>query len=135
MSSLQEENHLKVLRLLIQNPQLNQRELATSLGISLGKANYCLQALIGKGLVKIQNFRSSGNKLAYAYLLTPLGIAEKTNLAARFLKYKLAEYERLNLEIQLLKNEVSDGECGSLNTYVGCILDRSSVDSSEAKHA
>lgn len=85
---------------------MNQRDLADSLGVSLGKVNYCIKALIDKGLIKIQNFRSSNNKLAYAYLLTPLGITEKANLTGRFLKYKLAEYERLNAEIQLLKREI-----------------------------
>lgn len=85
---------------------MNQRDLADSMGVSLGKVNYCIKALLDKGLIKIQNFRSSRNKLAYAYLLTPLGIAEKANLTGRFLKYKLAEYERLHAEIQLLKSEI-----------------------------
>lgn len=135
MSSLQEENHLKVLRLLIENPQLNQRELAGVLGVSLGKANYCLKALVGKGLVKIHNFRSSENKLAYAYLLTPLGIAEKANLTARFLAYKLAEYERLNLEIQLLKSEVSDAQRNGLPNHSGAGLDQDFTELSKGKHA
>ena len=75
--SLQEENHLKVLRLLEVNPQLSQRDLADALGISLGKTNYCLKALLGKGFIKMQSFNKSQNKLAYAYLLTPMGITEK----------------------------------------------------------
>ncbi|MEI6300059.1 MAG: MarR family EPS-associated transcriptional regulator [Betaproteobacteria bacterium] len=108
MSSLQEENHLKVLRLLVDNPRLNQRDLADALGVSLGKTNYCLKALVDKGLIKIQNFRSSQNKLAYAYLLTPLGIAEKANLTTHFLKRKVAEYESLKHEIEMLKQEAVD---------------------------
>ncbi len=106
MSTLQEENHLKVMRLLVENPRLSQRELAEALGVSLGKTNYCLKALMDKGLIKVQNFRSNQNKLAYAYLLTPLGIAEKTKLTAHFLRRKIAEYEGLNREIELLKREV-----------------------------
>lgn len=85
---------------------MNQRDLADALGISLGKTNYCIKALVEKGLIKVQNFRNSQNKLAYAYLLTPLGIAEKAHLTARFLRRKLAEYESLNREIELLKREV-----------------------------
>ncbi|MES2361142.1 MAG: MarR family EPS-associated transcriptional regulator [Pseudomonadota bacterium] len=108
MSSLQDENYLKVLRLLVENPHLNQRELADALGVSLGKTNYCIKALLEKGLIKMQNFRNSQNKLAYAYLLTPLGIAEKANLTARFLRRKLTEYESLNREIELLKREVGE---------------------------
>lgn len=93
---------------------MNQRDLADSLGMSLGKANYCIKALLDKGLIKIQNFRSSRNKLAYAYLLTPLGITEKANLTGRFLKYKLAEYERLHVEIQLLKREIDSTKIANL---------------------
>lgn len=83
-SSLQEENHLKVLRLLAVNPHMNQRSLANALGVSLGKANYCLNALLDKGFIKMESFRKSSNKLAYAYLLTPVGIAEKAGLTVRF---------------------------------------------------
>ena len=106
-TSLQEENHLKVLRLLEANPQLSQRELADALGVSLGKTNYCLKALLGKGFVKMQSFQKSQNKLAYAYLLTPDGIAEKAGLTARFLARKVAEYESLTLEIEALKSEMN----------------------------
>jgi EPS-associated MarR family transcriptional regulator len=105
-----EESHLQVLRLLQTNPRVNQRGLADALGISLGKTNYCLKALMSKGLIKVQNFRSSDNKLAYAYLLTPAGIAEKANLTARFLKRKVSEYEALNQEIQQLKRELESAE-------------------------
>jgi EPS-associated MarR family transcriptional regulator len=105
--SLQEENHLKVLRLLEANPQLSQRDLAEALGISLGKTNYCLQALLGMGFVKMQKFQKSQNKSAYAYLLTPTGIAEKAGLTVRFLARKVAEFKSLTLEIEALKSEVS----------------------------
>jgi EPS-associated MarR family transcriptional regulator len=105
--SLQEENHLKVLRLLEANPQLSQRDLAEALGISLGKTNYCLQALLGMGFVKMQKFQKSQNKSAYAYLLTPTGIAEKAGLTVRFLARKVAEFKSLTLEIEALKSEVN----------------------------
>ncbi len=104
--SLQEENHLKVLRLLEANPQLSQRDLADALAVSLGKTNYCIQALLGKGLIKMESFRKSQNKLAYAYLLTPTGVAEKAGLNARFLARKVAEYENLRHEIEALKSEI-----------------------------
>jgi EPS-associated MarR family transcriptional regulator len=105
--SLQEENHLKVLRLLQANPRLSQRDLADALGVSLGKTNYCLKALLGKGFIKMQSFNKSQNKLAYAYLLTPTGITEKAGLTVRFLARKIAEFESLTLEIEALKSEVN----------------------------
>jgi EPS-associated MarR family transcriptional regulator len=103
-----EESYLQVLRLLQTNPRVNQRGLADALGISLGKTNYCLKALMSKGLIKVQNFRSSDNKLAYAYLLTPSGVAEKSKLTTEFLKRKLAEYEALQTEIEQLKTEIDN---------------------------
>lgn len=109
-SPLQEENHLKVLRLLEANPHMNQRDLADALGVSLGKTNYCLKALLGKGFIKMQSFRKSQRKLAYAYLLTPVGIAEKASLTARFLERKIAEYEGLKVEIEALKFEVDEAQ-------------------------
>ena len=99
----QEDTKYRVLRLLQDNPNLSQRELASSLGISLGGLNYCLQALLGKGLIKVQNFQSSKRKLAYAYLLTPSGMAEKAVLTSRFLKRKMVEYESLKAEIASLQ--------------------------------
>lgn len=92
------------------NPRIKQRELAKSLGVSLGKTNYCLKALLNKGLIKTQNFRSNSNKLAYAYLLTPLGIAEKAKLTSHFLKLKVAEYDALWAEIEMLRQEVAQLE-------------------------
>ncbi len=88
------------------NPDLTQRELAEKLGISVGGLNYCLNALIDKGLVKMQNFSNSKNKFKYVYLLTPKGMAEKVALTNRFLSRKMEEYEALKLEIEALKSEV-----------------------------
>ena len=94
-----------LLKTLESNPGLSQRDLAKHLGISLGKVNFCLNALIEKGCLKVNNFRNSENKLAYAYLLTPHGIEEKSRITVRFLKYKLQEYEQLRAEIKELKRE------------------------------
>ena len=100
-----DERYLRALRLLEQNPEMTQRELAEALGVSLGATNYCLQALVGKGWVKFENFQKNPRKLGYLYLLTPAGIAAKAHLTAKFLKYKLAEYEVLRAEIADLKAE------------------------------
>ena len=94
------------MRTLQENPDLTQRELAEKLGMSVGGLNYCLNALIDKGLVKMQNFSSSKNKFKYVYLLTPMGITEKVALTTRFLSRKMDEYEALKLEIEALKCEV-----------------------------
>ena len=104
-----EETHYKVLRILEQNPQVSQRELARELGVSLGKANYCLKALVEKGLVKASNFKNSANKLAYFYVLTPSGIEAKTKISVRFLQRKIEEYEALGAEIEQLKKEQENG--------------------------
>ena len=96
----------KVIKLIEQDPEISQRELSRELGVSLGKVNYCLRALIDKGWVKARNFRNSSNKLAYRYILTPNGLQQKTVVATNFLKRKLAEYESLQLEIETLRNEV-----------------------------
>lgn len=95
-----------LLKTLEDNPSLSQRDLAKRLGISLGKVNYCLNALVEKGCLKVNNFRNSDNKLAYAYLLTPNGVEEKARITVQFLKYKLQEYERLCTEIEELRREV-----------------------------
>lgn len=104
----QTDAHFRMLRLLEQQPDITQREIAKNLGISLGGVNYSLRALVDRGLVKIQNFQNSKNKIGYAYFLTPKGIAEKGALTAVFLKVKLEEYENLEREIESLKSEVSD---------------------------
>ncbi|MEQ9393701.1 MarR family EPS-associated transcriptional regulator [Haliea sp.] len=100
------EQHLKVLRLLQDNPDITQRQMAQQLGISLGGMNYCLKALVEKGWVKVDNFSRNPNKLKYSYLLTPRGVKAKTTLTARFLKRKLVEYEALRTEIETLRTEV-----------------------------
>ena len=96
------ETHLKILRLLENNPQMTQRELSNKLGVSLGKVNFCLKALKEKGFIKWQSFISNPDKLTYTYLLTPAGIVEKTKLTTYFLKVKQAEYDALKLEIDSL---------------------------------
>jgi EPS-associated MarR family transcriptional regulator len=108
----QEDTNFRILRKLSENPTLTQRELAQSLGLSLGGLNYCLQALLNKGVVKMHNFQNSQNKVAYAYLLTPSGIAEKAALTGRFLKRKLEEYEALRAEIETLQQETQCREGG-----------------------
>lgn len=106
MSQINQEIHLKLLRYLEEHPQVSQRELAEHLGVSLGKANYCVKALIDRGLVKARNFKNSANKRAYLYLLTPKGIEEKARISVRFLQYKMDEYEALRAEIEQLRNEL-----------------------------
>ena len=108
---MSDEIHYKILNSLQDNPRISQRDLARELGVSLGKANYCLRALIGRGWVKARNFQKSDNKKAYAYLLTPKGIEEKTRVTLRFLKYKINEYENLKREISILQQEI-DSQAG-----------------------
>ena len=101
-----DEFHYRLIRLIESRPDLTQRELARELGVSLGKTNYCIKALIDKGWIKTRNFRNSSNKLAYAYILTPQGMARKWSLTQRFLKRKQEEYERLRHEIEQLSDEL-----------------------------
>jgi EPS-associated MarR family transcriptional regulator len=107
-SQLQEDTHFRVLRLLQANPDITQRALAQSLGVSVGGLNYCLKAFMEKGWVKMQNFSASNNKLGYAYMLTPAGLTEKARLTGRFLQRKQAEYEALKKEIDALSSEATD---------------------------
>jgi len=102
---LDENTNYGLLKTLEENPGLSQRDMAKRLGVSLGKINFCLNALVAKGLLKVNNFRNSDNKLAYAYLLTPHGVEEKARMTVRFLKYKMQEYEQLRTEIEALKRE------------------------------
>ena len=102
---LSDESQYRLMRLLEDNPEASQREIAEALGISLGKVNYCLKALTDKGFVKLRNFASSRHKLRYAYILTPTGMREKAAVTRRFLKRKLAEHEQLQREIEELKRE------------------------------
>jgi len=105
-AKLQEDTNFRLMQLLHDNPRMSQREMAKALGVSFGGINYCLNALIEKGLVKIHNFSKNQNKFGYAYLLTPTGISEKAILTSSFLKRKLQEYEALSAEINALKLEI-----------------------------
>jgi len=109
-TGVRDELRLRVLRALEVNPELSQRQLAAKLGVSLGGVNYALKALIERGFVKADNFRKSGRKVAYLYVLTPKGVAEKAFLAAAFLGRKIEEYEVLKREIKALKGEVGSGD-------------------------
>ncbi len=104
--NLKEDTSFRVMRILQQQPDITQRELAAKLGISLGGINYCMRALAGKGLIKMVNFANSKNKFGYVYVLTPSGWAEKVALTSRFLKLKMKEHEALNAEIEALKSEM-----------------------------
>jgi len=101
------EIHFKVMRLLQDKPNMSQRQMAKVLGLSLGKTNFCVQALLKKGWLKLQNFSGNTNKQAYAYLLTPEGIASKAELTYRFLQRNQQEYALLKAEIETLQREVS----------------------------
>lgn len=103
---LGDEVHYKLMRLLEANPELSQRDVARELGISLGKVNFCLRALVQKGLIKAKRFKNSQNKVAYMYLLTPRGIEEKTKLTMWFLRSKTREYKALRDEIEQMRREV-----------------------------
>ena len=100
--------HFRVLRLLAEQPDASQRQLAKALGISLGKTNYCVQALLQNGWLKANNFANNRHKCVYRYLLTPSGLEAKARLTARFLQRKPAEYEALKQEIAQLRAEVSE---------------------------
>ena len=100
-----DNTNYSLLKTLENNPSLSQRDLAKRLGVSLGKVNFCLNALVAKGCLKVNNFRNSDNKLAYAYMLTPHGVDEKARMTVRFLKYKMLEYELLRKEIADLKRD------------------------------
>lgn len=103
---LDDEYRYKILKTLQQDPNMSQRDLAKRLDISLGKTNFCIKALIEKGLIKADNFKNSTNKTGYLYLLTPKGIEERVTLTQRFLQRKITEYEDLEKEIEQLRQEV-----------------------------
>ena len=114
---MEDEIQYKLLKALEENPDVTQRELASILGVSLGKANYCLRAVIAKGWVKADNFRRNPNKMGYVYLLTPKGIEEKARMTLRFLRHKLHEFDVLKAEIERLQLEVASrgaGEAGGV---------------------
>ena len=101
-----EAAHYRVLRLIGEQPEISQRELARSLGVSLGKTHYLMKALLEKGRVKADNFLRSDNKLAYAYLLTPSGASAKIRLTKAFLARKEEEFEQLHRDIDALRREL-----------------------------
>ena len=104
------QDHFELLRKIEKKPDSTQRELAEDLGFSLGKLNYCLKALRGKGLIKIENFKKNPKKINYIYVLTPKGITEKTKLTVNFMKRKMKEYDELKSELK--------------KQYVDCIQNR-----------
>ena len=120
----------ELLRQLTQQPAASQRSLAANLGVSVGKINYCLGALVAKGLVKANNFRRSDNKLAYAYVLTPAGIEEKTVLAKAFLQRKVSEFEQIQREIDALRIETREARTEPPPANNGIDLDPTSTASS-----
>ncbi len=104
---LTDEYRYRILKMLEADPHASQRRIADELGISLGRVNYCLQKLIEKGLVKVNNFRNSDRKRAYLYLLTPKGMEERARVTMRFLQVKLSEYEILKRELEELEREAA----------------------------
>ena len=102
-----DEINYRILKLLEAKPDISQRDMAKNLGVSLGKTNYCLKAMLEKGWIKAKNFKNSHNKIAYSYLLTPKGIENKTKITIRFLKRKMREYDVLKCEIERLQQELS----------------------------
>jgi len=111
-NKMQEDTHFRVLRVLQENPEMSQRELAAAVGVSVGGMHYVLNALIEKGLVKLGNFTAAEDKRRYAYILTAKGMAEKVALTRSFLVRKIDEYEALKVEIEVLKSEI-DGAAPS----------------------
>src|SRR6266566_3749408 len=103
---ISDEIRYRILSYLNEHPEASQRDVAKALGVSVGKVNYCLRALIEKGLLKMRNFRNSKNKRAYTYILTPKGIEEKVNVTLRFLRRKMEEYNALSTEIERLNREL-----------------------------
>jgi EPS-associated MarR family transcriptional regulator len=114
-SKIQEDTHFRVLRLLQENPEMSQRELAASVGVSVGGMHYVLNALIDRGLVKLGNFTAAEDKRRYAYILTPKGVAEKAVVTRRFLARKMEEYEALRAEIENLKSDIEGFVAQSLD--------------------
>lgn len=113
MPGLTDPQRLELLKLLQDQPQMSQRDLAQAMGVSLGKANYCLKALMEKGLVKLERFRASPDKRQYAYLLTPAGLREKTRITLEFLRNKVSEYEALEKEIEQLRGDLENRRIAS----------------------
>ena len=106
MMKLDDATLYRLLKLIAEHPEHTQRDLAVAMGVSVGKTNFCIKALISKGLVKAENFRRNRDKGAYAYLLTPKGIEDKAIFTIRFLQHKMAEYDVLKMEIASLRTEL-----------------------------
>ena len=126
-SKIQEDTKFRVLRILQERPDVTQREIARLLGVSTSGLNYCLNALIDKGWVKVHNFSESKNKFGYVYLLTPSGIAEKAAITGRFLRRKLQEYEELRAEIESLNTEVFEASEASEASEVSSLANKISA--------
>jgi EPS-associated MarR family transcriptional regulator len=109
-----EDAHFRILRLLHDNPEMSQRDLARAVGVSTGGVHYVLNALIEKGLIKLRNFTAAEEKRRYAYVLTPKGVVRKTALTRRFLARKIAEYEALRAEIERVGAELTPQELGAI---------------------
>ena len=107
---IDDELHYNVLKQLEDNPHMTQRQLASVLGVSLGKTNYLIRSLLDVGWIKLGNFRRSNNKMGYSYLLTRRGLSDKAEVTKRFLKRKRAEYERLASEIEALEFEITENQ-------------------------
>ncbi len=104
---MDDSTHYEIYKIIEKNPEISQRELASRLGVSLGKANYCLKGLVSKGLVKASRFYNAKNKMTYLYLLTPKGIEDKGLVTMRYLKRRMKEYDAIKQEIAQLKKEVA----------------------------
>ena len=115
-TNLNDETSYRLLKILEENPDISQRVLANKMGVSVGKINYCLKALVQVGLVKMNNFASSKNKLRYAYILTPKGFSEKAQITKRFLAEKLEQHQMLSREIDELKKEINSKYTSLNNT-------------------
>jgi EPS-associated MarR family transcriptional regulator len=115
---LTDKDRYSILVRLARDPDASQRSLAQELGVSVGKVNYCIRALLEKGLLKVNSFRKSDNKRAYTYYLTPMGMEEKSRVTVRFLRRKVAEYESLKVEIERLKREAAERPPATRVTYL-----------------
>lgn len=112
-----EQAHLRILKMVSEEPEISQRKLAERLGVSLGKTNYLLKALLDKGHIKVKNFRCNNNKLGYLYLLTPTGISAKLNLTRNYLTRKEEEYQALRDEIETLRTELNNLDTPASRTF------------------
>lgn len=115
---LREDVQFRILRLLQDNPEMSQRDLAKAVGVSTGGIHYVLNALLDKGLLKLGNFTAAEDKRRYAYVLTPKGIAKRADLTKRFLVRKMAEYEQLKTEIDQVRGDLSDAEVAELKAAI-----------------